>query len=352
VITGYSQWMLDELPQGSQLAESASEILLAANRAAALTNQLLSFCRNQMIQPILVDLNTLVALLDQMLRRVIGEDIKLVTSTCPDLGLVRADPIQVEQVILNLAVNARDAMPAGGKLIIETGNVEISEEFAREQLDCAPGAYVMLSVTDFGCGIDERIKPHIFEPFFTSKEKGKGTGLGLATVYGIVKQSGGHIRVESQLGAGAVFRIYYPRVSGAVLPNALPKREIQGGGTETVLLVEDEAAVRRVVGDMLQRLGYTLLDAPDSRTAQKLVSEYEKPIQLLVTDVVMPEVSGRELARRLRTVRRDLKVLFMSGYADDAIMRQGVLDPGAAYLQKPFTPDALELKIRELLDAG
>ena len=351
VITGYSQWMLDELPSGSQLCESASEILLAANRAAALTNQLLSFCRNQVIQPILVDLNTLVALLDQMLRRVIGEDIKLVTTTSPDLGLVRADPVQIEQVILNLAVNARDAMPDGGRLIIETANVDINEEDARTRLDCAPGSYVMLAVTDFGCGIDDRIKAHIFEPFFTTKEKGKGTGLGLSTVYGIVKQGGGHIHVESQAGEGAVFRIYYPRVSGSILPNALPKRDIQSGGMETILLVEDEAAVRRVVGDMLLRLGYTILDAPDGRTAQKFVLEYEKPIQLLLTDVVMPEVSGRELARRLRTVRRDLKVLFMSGYADDAIIRQGVLDPGAAYLQKPFTPDALAGKIRELLDA-
>jgi two-component system cell cycle sensor histidine kinase/response regulator CckA len=352
VITGYSQWMLDELPSGSELCESASEILLAANRAAALTNQLLSFCRNQVIQPILVDLNTLVALLDQMLRRVIGEDIKLVTTTSPDLGLVRADPVQIEQVILNLAVNARDAMPAGGKLIIETANADISEKDARTGLDCAPGSYVMLAVTDFGCGIDDDIKAHIFEPFFTTKEKGKGTGLGLSTVYGIVKQGGGHIRVESQPGAGAVFRIYYPRASGSILPSVLPKREIQTGGTETILLVEDEAAVRRVVTDMLLRLGYTILDAPDGRTAQKFVMEYEKPIQLLLTDVVMPEVSGRELARRLRTVRHDLKVLFMSGYADDAIIRQGILDPGAAYLQKPFTPDALAGKIRELLDAG
>jgi two-component system, cell cycle sensor histidine kinase and response regulator CckA len=253
---------------------------------------------------------------------------------------------------VNLAVNARDAMPAGGKLIIETANADISEKDARTGLDCAPGSYVMLAVTDFGCGIDDDIKAHIFEPFFTTKEKGKGTGLGLSTVYGIVKQGGGHIRVESQPGAGAVFRIYYPRASGSILPSVLPKREIQTGGTETILLVEDEAAVRRVVTDMLLRLGYTILDAPDGRTAQKFVMEYEKPIQLLLTDVVMPEVSGRELARRLRTVRHDLKVLFMSGYADDAIIRQGILDPGAAYLQKPFTPDALAGKIRELLDAG
>ena len=350
VITGYGQWILDELPAASPLGESAAEILLAANRAAALTNQLLAFSRNQVIQPIIVDLNSLVAELDQMLRRVIGEDVELITATTLDLGLVRADPGQLEQVILNLAVNARDAMPGGGKLIVETGNVHIGEAQPDAPLDCVPGDYVMLAVSDSGCGIDESVKPHLFEPFFTTKEKGKGTGLGLSTVYGIVKQGGGHIRVESKPGVGAIFRIYLPRVSERVPPSIAPKPLSRRRGTETILLVEDEAAVRRIVSEMLLRLGYTILEAPDGRSAHKFVTEYDKPIQLLLTDVVMPELGGRELARLLKSIRDDLKVLFMSGYADDAVVQQGVLEAGAAYLQKPFTPDVLATKIREVLD--
>jgi two-component system, cell cycle sensor histidine kinase and response regulator CckA len=350
VITGYSQWMLDELPPDSPVCESASEILLAANRAAALTNQLLVFSRNQVIQPIVVDLNSLVAQMDQMLRRLIGENIELVTETCSDLGLIRGDPGQIEQVILNLAVNARDAMPRGGRLIIETANADIDEEHARTQLDCVPGAYVMLAVSDSGSGIDEEIKAHIFEPFFTTKEQGKGTGLGLSTVYGIVKQDGGHIRVESEPGSGAVFRIYFPRVGDRPLPKIVPRPSTRRRGTETILLVEDEAALRRVVGEMLLRLGYTILEASDSLSVEKLVDDYKKPIELLLTDVVMPELGGRDLALRLRAVRREMKVLFMSGYADDTIVQQGVLESGAAFLQKPFTPDALASKIREVLD--
>ncbi len=352
VITGYSQWMLDELAPSSALRESASEILLAANRAAALTNQLLAFSRNQVIQPVIVDLNSLVAELDPMLRRMIGEDIELITATSPGLGLVRADPGQVEQVIFNLAVNARDAMAGGGKLILETANVEVAEENLLEALDGHPGPYVMLAVSDSGCGIDEHIKAKIFEPFFTTKDKSKGTGLGLSTVYGIVKHGGGHIRVESEAGAGASFRIYFPRVADGILPSVAPKPRIRRRGTETVLLVEDEAAVRRIVSEMLLRLGYTILEAPDANSAQKFLMEYEKPIQLLLTDVVMPEVGGRDLARISKTMREDLKVLFMSGYADDTVAQQGVLEPGAAYLQKPFTPDVLASKIREVLDGG
>jgi two-component system, cell cycle sensor histidine kinase and response regulator CckA len=350
VITGYSQWMLDDLPPDSPLCESASEILMAANRAASLTNQLLAFSRNQVIQPIIVDLNSLVAELDQMLRRVIGEDIELVTATSPDLGLVRADPGQIEQVILNLVVNARDAMPGGGRLILETANANIGPDDARAPIDCPAGPYVTLIVSDSGCGFDERIKAHIFEPFFTTKEKGRGTGLGLSTVYGIIKQGGGYIRVESQPGAGAVFRIFFPRVADGELPSGIPERRSRSTGTETILLVEDEAAVRRIVREMLLRLGYTILEASDGRAAQKIVVEYEKPIHLLLTDVVMPELGGRELAQILKTFRPELKVMFMSGYTDDAIVKQGVLEPGAAYLQKPFTPDALAGKIREALD--
>jgi CheY-like chemotaxis protein len=350
VITGYGQWMLDELPRDSPICESASEILLAANRAAALTNQLLAFSRNQVIQPVVVDLNSLVAQMDQMLRRLIGENIELVTEMSSDLGVIRGDPGQIEQVILNLAVNARDAMPRGGRLIIETGNVYIDEEHARTQADCVPGPYVMLAVSDSGSGIDEEIKAHIFEPFFTTKEQGKGTGLGLSTVYGIVKQDSGHIRVESEPGAGAIFRIYFPRVGDPPMPKIIPQPRARRRGTETILLVEDEAALRRVVGEMLLRLGYTILEASDSLSVEKLVTDYKKPIELLLTDVVMPELGGRDLALRLKTIRREMKVLFMSGYPDDTIVQQGVLEFGAAYLQKPFTPDALASKIREALD--
>jgi two-component system cell cycle sensor histidine kinase/response regulator CckA len=350
VITGFSQWMLDELPADSPLVESASEILLAANRAASLTNQLLVFSRNQVIQPITVDLNSLVTQMDQMLRRLIGENIELVTKTYPDLGLMRGDPGQIEQVILNLAVNARDAMPGGGRLILETANVHVYEEDARTQGDCIPGAYVMLAVSDTGSGIDEEIKAHIFEPFFTTKAQGKGTGLGLSTVYGIVKQDGGHIRVESEPGLGTVFRIYFPRVGDRPLPQIVPRPRARTRGTETILLVEDEVALRRIVGEMLARLGYTIVEAADSRSAEKLMADYERPIQLLLTDVVMPELGGRELALRLKEARSELKVLFMSGYADDTIVQQGVLEAGAAFLQKPFTPDALASKIREVLD--
>jgi two-component system cell cycle sensor histidine kinase/response regulator CckA len=344
--------MLDELPPDSPICESASEILLAANRAASLTNQLLVFSRNQVIQPIILDLNSLVAEMDQMLRRLIGENIELVTKTYSDLGLIQGDPGQIEQVILNLAVNARDAMPWGGRLTLETANVHIHEEHARTEGDCTPGAYVMLAVSDTGSGIDEEIKAHIFEPFFTTKAQGKGTGLGLSTVYGIVKQDGGHIRVESEPGVGTVFRIYFPRVGDHSLPQIVPRPKIRTRGTETILLVEDETALRRIVGEMLTRLGYTIVEAPDSRSAEKLAADYQKPIQLLLTDVVMPELGGRELALRLKAVHRELKVLFMSGYADDTIVQQGVLEAGAAYLQKPFTPDALASKIREVLDSA
>jgi CheY-like chemotaxis protein len=304
------------------------------------------------IQPIIVNLNSLIAELDPMLRRMIGEDIDLVIVTSLDLGLIRADPGQIEQVILNLAVNARDAMPNGGKLIIETSNIEIGEEDPQAPIDCPPGAHVMLTVTDSGHGIAPHAKNRIFEPFFTTKEMGKGTGLGLSTVYGIVKQGAGHIKVDSEPGAGAAFHIYFPRVFDHMTERADPKAISRTRGTETVLLVEDEAAVRRIVAEMLSRLGYTILEATDSRSAQRFVMEHEKPIQLLLTDVVMPEVGGPELARRLRTMRTDLKVLFMSGYADEAVVQQGVLEPGSAYLQKPFTLNVLSAKLREVLDGA
>jgi two-component system cell cycle sensor histidine kinase/response regulator CckA len=351
VIAGYSQWMLDQIPQDAPLAENASEILFAANRAAALTNQLLAFSRNQVIQPIIVDLNSLVAQFDQMLRRVIGEDIDLIVKTSYDLGLIRADPGQMEQVILNLVVNARDAMPMGGRLTIETANTKIGADSVRTMPDCLPGEYVMLAVSDTGSGIDEAVKPHIFEPFFTTKEMGKGTGLGLSTVYGIVKQGGGHISVDSELGSGTMFRMYFPQVAGEFAPTVVaPRGRPPSGGTETILLVEDEIAVRRMVGGILRRFGYSILEAQDSRSAKDFVLEYGKPIHLLLTDVVMPIMGGRELAAQLKSIRRDLKVLFMSGYADECMLQEGLMEPNTAYIQKPFTPDGLAGKVRELLD--
>ena len=234
--------------------------------------------------------------------------------------------------------------------MLETANVQVYEEDVKTHGDCIPGAYIMLAVGDTGSGIDEEIKEYIFEPFFTTKAQSKGTGLGLSTVYGIVKHHGGHIRVDSDPGEGTAFRIYFPRVAERPLPQITPRPAVRTGGTETILLVEDEAPLRRIVGDMLARLGYRIVEAPDSRSAEKLMADYGKPIQLLLTDVVMPELGGRELALRLRAARRELKVLFMSGYANDTIVQQGVFETGAAYLQKPFTPDVLASKVREVLD--
>ncbi|MEO7652651.1 MAG: ATP-binding protein, partial [Bryobacteraceae bacterium] len=329
--------------------ENAAEILLAANRASALTNQLLAFSRNQVIQPTTIDLNEQVAAMDQMLRRVIGEDIELVTSMAPNLELVKADPGQMQQVILNLVVNARDAMPKGGKLLIETANVVIGDEYARHHVNFQPGNYAMIAVSDTGCGMDEQTQSQMFEPFFTTKEKGKGTGLGLSTVYGIVRQSGGHIWHHSFLGVGTIFKVYLPASDSL---DRVPARDIPKGGkgTETILLVEDEAGVRRLVREMLKRLGYTILEAADGAAAQRLFHEYKDPIHLLLTDVVMPDLGGKQLARHLTAQHQALKVLFMSGYAGEAVQQQNVLDEGMAFIQKPFTPDSLANKVRELLD--
>jgi two-component system cell cycle sensor histidine kinase/response regulator CckA len=281
---------------------------------------------------------------------VIGEDIEMMTAMTPNLEPVRADAGQIQQVILNLVVNARDAMPRGGKLLIETANVTISQEYARNHLNCQPGQYAMLAVSDTGCGMDEQTQAQMFEPFFTTKEKGKGTGLGLSTVYGIVRQSGGHIWHHSFLGVGTIFKIYLPACEAGHAARVVhtPKR---GKGTETILLVEDEAGVRRLVREMLRRLGYTILEAADGTTAQRYFQEYEHKIHMLLTDVVMPEIGGRQLAQRLTADQKGLKVLFMSGYAGEALHQQSVIEPGTAFIQKPFTPDALASKVRELLDA-
>jgi PAS domain S-box-containing protein len=352
VITGYSDLTLRRLDNESPFRSSLEEIKKAGERAASLTRQLLAFSRKQVLQPKVLQLNAVVADVDKMLRRLIGEDIDALTLLEPSLGQIKADPGQIEQVILNLAVNARDAMPQGGKLTIETANVYLDNQYARRHTAIQPGHYVMLAVSDTGCGIDPETQVRMFEPFFTTKEQGKGTGLGLSTVYGIVKQSGGHLWVYSEVGKGTTFKIYLPRVDGGTesdeardTPTELPQ------GRETVLLAEDEEPVRQMIRIILEMGGYRVLEASGGEEALTLYEQHEGQIDLIMTDVVMPGISGRELAQSLETLHPDIRVLYMSGYTDDAIVRHGLLDQEIAFLQKPFTPDALMRKVREVLDA-
>jgi CheY-like chemotaxis protein len=329
------------------------EIHRAAQRAATLTQQLLAFSRRQVMQPKVVDVNALVAEVETMLRRLIGEDVLFATVLHPRVGNVRADPGQLEQVIVNLAVNARDAMPQGGRLTIETRNLDLDETYAGEHPGVAPGRYVLLAVSDTGIGMSEEIKSHIFEPFYTTKERGKGTGLGLATVYGIVQQTQGHIRAYSEPGTGTTMRVYLPRVDQP--PDQIDRRPEPTPeslrGTETILLVEDEASVRAVTRQLLQRNGYKVIEAPDGAAAIALFDGGDwQQVDLLLTDVVMPGMSGRVLADTLTARRPTLRVLFMSGYTDDAIVRHGMLEPGLAYLEKPFRPGSLLRKVRDTLD--
>jgi len=351
VITSYCDLLLEDLGGDDPKREDVEQVRKAADGAAALTRQLLAFSRQQVIAPRVVNLSAVVAGVEKMLRRVIGEDVDLVTVLDPGVGSVRADIGQLEQVLMNLAVNARDAMPTGGKLTIETANVAHDPHYARERAAAPVSRFVMLAVSDTGVGMDEATKARIFEPFFTTKEPGKGTGLGLATVYGIVQQAGGFIWVYSEPGRGTTFKIYLPQVDAAAedagastAPADLPR------GTETVLVAEDEAAVRAVTREVLERQGYVVLEAPHGAAALDIAAQHRGPIQLLVTDVVMPGLSGRQLADRLARLRPDTKVLYVSGYTDDAVVRHGVLEAGIAYLQKPFTIDSLARKVREVLD--
>jgi two-component system, cell cycle sensor histidine kinase and response regulator CckA len=329
------------------------EILKSSNRATTLTRQLLAFSRRQVLQPRVLDLNGVVRGVDGLLRRLIGEDIELRTVLDPALGSVKADQGQVEQIIVNLAVNARDAMPKGGVLTIATRNVELGDEYVQAHGRNRRGSHVVLSVSDTGCGMSPQTQSHLFEPFFTTKEQGKGTGLGLATVYGIVKQSEGDIWVYSEVDKGSDFKIYLPRVDEA--PDAPPRdltRLRPRKGKETVLLAEDAEFVRRLSREILTRHGYTVLEAADGEEALQRCLEYAGPIHLLVTDMVMPRMSGRELVSHLAGRRPEMKILYMSGYTEEAIATHGVFDPGAAFLEKPFPPDALARKVREVLDAG
>jgi len=314
-----------------------------------MTHQLLAFSRRQVLAPRMLNLNAVVAEAEKMLRRMIGEDVRLSTALEPGLGAVRADPGQVEQVLLNLAVNARDAMPTGGRLTIETRNVDLDEDYARLHPDARPGPHVLVAVSDTGSGMTEQVKGRIFEPFFTTKAQGHGTGLGLAMVYGIVKQSGGHVEVYTEVGLGSTFKVYLPRLEATESSKATSGIGPPPKGTETVLLVEDEDGVRALTRHVLQGCGYNVLEAADGEEALHRAEEHSGPIQLLVTDVVMPGMGGRVLAERLTASRPELKVLFLSGYTDDAVVRHGILHQAVNFLQKPYTPTLLAHKVREVL---
>jgi signal transduction histidine kinase len=350
IISGYGGLLLDHPSIFEPLRGYVNEIKNASTRAASLTRQLLAFSRQQVLAPRVLALNAVVANIEKMLKRLIGEDIELVTILGESLWPVKADPGQLEQVLLNLAVNARDAMPSGGVLTIETANVEMDSASAQAHFPLPPGRYVLLAFSDTGIGMDAETQTRIFDPFFTTKEKGKGTGLGLAMVYGIVKQSGGYIWVNSEVGKGTTFKIYLPRTEAEVdvsgpLRSAFEAQQ----GTETLLLVEDEDAVRALVRNVLREKGYRILEACRGEEALELAEQYGGPIDLLVTDVVMPQMNGRELARRLITLLPQIKVLYISGYADSAVWHQGGPDSGGAFLQKPFSPEALARKVREIL---
>lgn len=351
IITGYSELLLKSTPREDPKRRFLEEIRKAAERSASLTRQLLAFSRNQVLAPKVLDLNDLVRDVEKMLRRIIGEDIEMSIALQPQLGAVKADPGQLEQVLLNLSVNARDAMPQGGKLTIETDNVDLGDEYVRSHAEVRPGRYVMLAVTDTGVGMPEEVKSRLFEPFFTTKERGKGTGLGLAVVHGIVKQSDGSIEVSSAPGEGTSFKIYLPRVEQA----ALTDKTQQGPGfapqgSETLLLVEDEDAVRTLTRLTLQQSGYSVLEASNGEEAIRVATNHQAKIHLLVTDVVMPGLGGRVLAERLLSLRPEMKVLYLSGYTDDAVVRHGILHEKVNFLQKPFSPNALAHLVREVLD--
>jgi signal transduction histidine kinase len=352
VILGYSDITKRNLQEGHPLRRNVEEIVRASERAASLTRQLLAFSRKQVMQPKVFDLNMVVTDLEKMLRRMIGEDVELRVSLQSELGNIKADPVQLEQVIMNLVVNARDAMPKGGKLSMETSNLYLDEAYAREHVSVVPGDYVMLAISDTGCGMDEDTRLHIFEPFFTTKEQGKGTGLGLSMVYGIVRQSGGNIWVYSEEGRGTTFKIYFPRVvAGAEdYRRSSPLLDVPCG-SETILLVEDAELVRNLARQVLETAGYRVLEAASAEAAIDLCERINgDKIDLLLTDVVMPGMSGNDMSRILLAKQPGMPVLYMSGYTDDAIVQHGVLEAGINFLQKPFTPGALALKVREVLD--
>jgi two-component system cell cycle sensor histidine kinase/response regulator CckA len=349
VILNYAAFAAEELEEGSAIREDVEEIRRAAERAAALTHQLLVFSRREVVKPTVLDLNELVADMEKLLRRTLGEQVELVTSFEPELSSVKADRGQLEQVLVNLAVNARDAMPEGGTLTLETSNVELDAEYGRTH-DIAPGGYVRLVVSDTGSGISREVAARVFEPFFTTKPKGEGTGLGLATVYGIVKQAGGHIELYSEPGHGTSFKVYLPAVGEAPLETRSVEEELDGG-SGTILLVEDEEAVRKLTSRILSKHGYSVLEAGGPEEGLRVWQERGQDVDLLVTDVVMPGMSGSALAGRMQEGQPGLKVVYVSGYTDDFVARQGVLEEGVVLVEKPFTAEALLRKVREALGA-
>ncbi len=349
---GYSEMLIADPGLNDTQRKYIEEIKKSSERAASLTQQLLAFSRKQILKPKILNINTLIADIKKLLHRLIGEDIHLISKLDSKLGVIKADPGQVEQIIMNLVVNARDAMPMGGKLTIETRNVYLDEEYGKARADVQPGRYVMLAVSDTGHGMDEETKEHLFEPFFTTKEKGKGTGLGLSTIYGIVKQSEGYVCVYSELNKGTSFKVYFPRVDEVEKEDENIFKESKSlTGSETILIVEDEEMVRNLIYESLKIFGYDLIEAGNGKKAlQVCKTDSEKQIQLLITDVIMPDMGGSELAKKLEKLKPNMKVLYISGYTDNAIVHHGVLDAGVAFLQKPFSPKVLAQKVREILN--
>jgi PAS domain S-box-containing protein len=351
VISGYSDLILAAPKDEESVAESARLINEAGSRAAALTQQLLGFSRQSMLRPEMLDINEAVTEAGKLLRRLLGSDIEFRTVLHPELHQVKVDPGQLDQVLMNLAINARDAMPGGGKLTIETSNVLLSDDYVATHLDCKSGPHVMLAVSDTGCGMDREVVARVFEPFFTTKEKGKGTGLGMATVFGIVQQSGGCIHVYSEPGHGTMFKIYLPAVAGPILSAGDTATRLGIRGAETVLLVEDDERIRELALSTLERFGYTMLAAANGNEALRIAADHRGTLDLLLTDVVIPTVSGPELAKRIQVLFPEVRVLFMSGYTDDAVMRLGLLQGTVSFIQKPFGQVDLARKVREVLDA-
>lgn len=356
VIEGYAELLTKKFPPGDANREAVDEILKAAESASRLTSQLLTFSRKQEVAPKILNLNELVRNIYRMIEHLLGADIKIETVLAESLDMVQADPNQLEQVLMNLLVNARDAIRRGGTITLETANVILSGNFTRRYPDIPPGRYVLISVADTGCGMTEEVKQHLFEPFFSTKEKGKGTGLGLATCYGIVKQAQGHIVVDSELKKGSTFRIYLPCAEkiGEAQPLTIEKEQELPRGHETILVVEDQPLVKELTVRVLRDQGYQVIAAGDGPEALRLVNEKDRslrvPIDLLLTDVIMPEMTGNELAKCLKEICPGIKVLFTSGYDDEAIGHLGVIDPQVEFIQKPFTPKSLVLKVREVLD--